>query len=104
MLSSPYTRVAVEWLHEIVGGDIGAGDDRLDDRLAVLALAHARRVEGLGRLVEGKAMRNERFEVDLALRDERDRERVVAGLVVPSQLCERSEEETFRRGEGGGAR
>ena len=67
-------------LERVLGRNVGAGDDGLDDGLAVLALAGARRLERLDGLVEAEAVRDERLQVDLALRDERDGELVVTGL------------------------
>ena len=67
-------------LEGVVGRNVGAGDDGLDDGLAVRALALARDLEGLDGLLEAVPVRDERLEVDLALAHERDRELVVAGL------------------------
>lgn len=55
-------------------------DDRLDDRLAIFALALAGRIESGRRVIEGEAMRDERLQVDLARGNETDRERVVSRL------------------------
>ena len=54
-------------LQEVCWVDIGSRDDCFDHRLAIGALARARRLEGLDGLIEREAMCDEGLEVYAAL-------------------------------------
>ena len=81
-LIRPHRIIVLGSLQEVCWVDIGSGDDCLNHRLAIGTLARARRLERLDGLVERVAVRDERLEVDAALRDEVDGELVVPRLIT----------------------
>ena len=80
----------------LVGVDIGAGDDGLDDGLAVGTLARAVGRERHFRLLEAEAVSDERLEVDLASSNEADGELVVTSLQTRCQDTKRSHDDRKR--------